>query len=1537
MDLAVANKTRSGLNDRESGHEKMKKQLTELGMYEEGMSFEEMKDTLTVIDNSKQSVEETSMKFSSQPVIELNDSSSPQSSLSLFDYTPKKMKSQDVNPEVEIDEEELATNTENHVGFHDNKTDEKPSSHPRPLSPSPDKDGELNCSRLLDPHKSKASASSTNNIEDSSRLSSNCKILDDVPSKSRFSTKFQRKFDTINGIPHNLHETLDKQRATLNKMAIMWHSYNTKSDCDEIQWGSPIKVETANGSLDKKPYVPSDEDLEIFEPQNTEKKSAYINTEKTSPYIGLRPRVATKNYELNCDEEDDDDEYIFQKRKKTTFVSKPPIKRRVTNKAKKRQSQETGTEQENNLLRTNSIDPEVQANPRKRLAKSPTPEYPELSQLKKSQSSSSPKSVREISNNYQSRKENASPLSSKKDQVPNKISKGLNPTEIESMITDDEDEVVPSSQPFEKTTDRLNKSNAYLQQYKNREDKQEEEDEKWKRILMATREREQEERLQARLKEAAAKSSKREMEEKKEQSQQSKYQNIKAKAKTRWSSVRTELESQDLQNKHIILDSPDEESLNMVSEEIITSDEDNQTKSTKGNVECPLCNKYFTPNEIETHADECATMSDSILQESINQDKANVELGKALPSQKVLSCQQCQKFKTVDPKLFEQHCSYDCERNFDDQGSYVTIPVESYTFLEEQHYINNTFSDNNDVKNRWVGNSSFLCENKFPSTSKMLQAQRLLIVFHGIDTFAKIKFNDHEVGKTDNMFTRYVFDIKDYIVNDTNSNNELMITIESPIKFANDVYDNHSKDYIVYPKCVPKTYHGECHVNHIRKMQASFGWDWGPAIPSSGIWRDVELVIVNDAAIIDHTIDLYQVNDTNWKIYTTVLLETALNNPNNPIQCELSVVLKINDSYVINSTKIDVMNGQKHSVSLDVREADILRWWPNGYGSQILYNITTKLKTESGIQIRKKRIGFRTVELVQEPLKKGLSFYFRINKIPIFAKGSNFIPTNIYPSKSSNRTYIRYLLESAKQVNMNMLRVWGGGVYESDFFYDLADELGLMIWQDFMFACAMYPTTPEFLNSVREEVKQNVWRLKSHPSIVIWAGNNENEAALYGNWYGTGSNPIYKSDYIKLYVDIIKFEVEKLDFTRPFVVSSPSNGAWADQNGWIGTDPYSPLYGDIHYYNYLANGWDINIYPKPRFSSEYGFQSLPSIYGLKPMVKSIQDLRLNSEFLEHRQHLPGGNELLTSLIKKNFRLPQSNDPLQDFENYIYLSQINQAQSVKVQTESYRQAKSYVNDSGEGKTMGALYWQLNDVWPAPSWSSIDDGGRWKILHNYAEDFFAPIIISPRLSPIDDLTIFIVSDELHPRFNCSVEMNVYKFWEESSDIFTRKFNNVSVETNAAYELTTINFEDVLKNASCGETFYEAKKKCIVEFYLRDQFGEPVAPANYLYPSSPKDFNLPACEMTVSFNSTDYAATIQSSCIQLFVWFDFPGYLPGRFSENGFHVLKSVKKVEFHPGNLSFDLTEFIRHVTVVSLAQIYETPQPLNTICIDCLNL
>ncbi|KAK0164385.1 hypothetical protein PV328_003021 [Microctonus aethiopoides] len=842
------------------------------------------------------------------------------------------------------------------------------------------------------------------------------------------------------------------------------------------------------------------------------------------------------------------------------------------------------------------------------------------------------------------------------------------------------------------------------------------------------------------------------------------------------------------------------------------------------------------------------------------------------------------------------------------------IPAGTYTSAVE-----NIFWDTNDVKYRFI-----------------------------VDTFATITLNGQEIGKTSNMFTRYSFDIKDYLMNDKNKKNLLNVTIDSAVKVAESTYNNHAKNYIVYPKCVPDAYNGECHVNHIRKMQASFSWDWGPAIPSSGIWRDVEIIPIIDVHVMDYTLDVYQVNNKDWKVNVTVLLELAPNSPSNPISSTLQITLENLNTTITKSEIFIFNNGDKRriiSTTLDVPKRAVFRWWPNGFGQQHLYNLMINVDTEHTHIKKIKRIGFRTVELVQEPLENGLSFYFRINGVPIFAKGSNVIPIHIAPEKSTNYIYLKNLLWSAKEAHMNMLRVWGGGVYESEKFYDIADALGIMIWQDFMFACAMYPTTSDFLDSVREEVVQNVWRLKSHTSVVLWAGNNENEAALYGNWYGTGKDQVYRDDYIKLYVNVIKPEVERLDKTRPFVVSSPSNGQWADDNGWIGTDPYSSFYGDIHYYNYINDGWNINNYPRPRFSSEYGIQSLPSIHTFESVTKiPIEDLSKDSKFIKHRQHLPDGNILMEMMIEKNFNIPTSSNSYQDFENYIYLSQINQAQSVKVQTESYRQARSSFNDIGEGFTMGALYWQLNDVWQAPTWSSIDIDGRWKILHNYAKNFFAPIIISPRLLPTNDLTIFIISDELTPRLNCTVQINVHKIYMENNPkLITQFYRNISVPANAAYELTTIKLNDILEIDACGGSFNEAKKKCIVELILENSSGDIIAPPNYVYPTSPKNMILPSdCNVIASVgyargNTTGgYQIEIESSCTLLFVWLDLPGYIVGRFSENGFHILRGSKTIHFDNSPFYINIQAFTRKLNIITLGDIYSTTQRSPIICIGCLD-
>lgn len=400
-------------------------------------------------------------------------------------------------------------------------------------------------------------------------------------------------------------------------------------------------------------------------------------------------------------------------------------------------------------------------------------------------------------------------------------------------------------------------------------------------------------------------------------------------------------------------------------------------------------------------------------------------------------------------------------------------------------------------------------------------------------------------------------------------------------------------------------------------------------------------------------------------------------------------------------------------LKLTVKKDMVERWWPNGSGKQTLYGL--KVQWEDArindlafrdrdyyIASRTVNIGFRTVELVQEKMDNGLSFYFRVNGVPIFMKGSNWIPSHVLPEKSYNEEKVKELLLAARDAHMNMLRVWGGGVYESNYFYSLADEYGILIWQDLMFACAMYPAGETFLASVRTEVKQKTRRLQHHPSIALYATNNENEVALRQNWYGTNSRfQEFANDYRKLYVLTITNEIKKHDPLREVLTSSPSNGNYnGDRQYGIGMDPQNPHFGDIHFYIVDQNAWKPEHFHQSRFTSEYGFQSFPS--GWNEVMRDGDNL---TQLIDHRQHHPLKSKPIKFLIEENLKVNYNS---LKWDDKIYLSQLSQAMAMKTETEVYRSGRNdFMN------TMGALYWQLNDVWVAPSWSSIEYNGNFKV--------------------------------------------------------------------------------------------------------------------------------------------------------------------------------------------------------------------------------
>ena len=463
---------------------------------------------------------------------------------------------------------------------------------------------------------------------------------------------------------------------------------------------------------------------------------------------------------------------------------------------------------------------------------------------------------------------------------------------------------------------------------------------------------------------------------------------------------------------------------------------------------------------------------------------------------------------------------------------------------------------------------------------------------------------------------------------------------------------------------------------------------------------------------------------------------------------------------------------------------------------------TTKSTEERGFH---RRFGFREVELVQEPLPGGKSFYFKINQVPVFVKGSNWIPADAFESRVT-RESLTPLFRALKDSHQNMIRNWGGGIYQHDFFYDLADENGIMVWQDFMFACNKYAVPSHFLASVAREVQDTVKRLHSHPSIVLWAGNNENEG------YYKPTDPDVKF-YSQLYFGTVLGNITALDTTRPRIGSSPCNGDETEEEP-IAANPYSEFFGDIHVYLYNQDCWDVNVYPRPRFMSEFGLQSWPDFMTISKYVTK-EEWSFESAMMMNRQHHPGGQEQIETMIDMHYKLPRA-ESVADFDNMLYLSQVYQAQCVKFEVEFFRRLRSDCPSPDEsGCTMGLMYWQTNDIWPGASWSGIDYDGRYKMLQYYAKKFYqkqtvSGITFKPKTGE-ERLQVFGVNDEVdHPIYKAKLIVEGYS-WETGK---TGELVKEGVEIKAASSALLMDeaLSQILVQLGC-----QYRQECILQVKL------------------------------------------------------------------------------------------------------------------------
>ena len=621
------------------------------------------------------------------------------------------------------------------------------------------------------------------------------------------------------------------------------------------------------------------------------------------------------------------------------------------------------------------------------------------------------------------------------------------------------------------------------------------------------------------------------------------------------------------------------------------------------------------------------------------------------------------------------------------------VPGSVHLDLYSNNLIDDPFYRSNENKLQWIENKQWEYKAEFNLDQDFIKNKSIHLIFSGIDTYADVFLNDSLIHKCDNFFVSY--DIKlDSLLK---VSNELRFVFQSTVKRAKLLQKSNTFN-------LP----GEERV-YVRKPQFHFGWDWGPRLIGCGITEKVKLIVYNSAQISDFCISTLSISDTNAEMR---------------LEIELSDFDFDSNFYALDFLgKKYPLKSKKTIIDFSIENPNL--WWPRGYGEQFIYPLNLKLLSTEGQCLDDVNSSFsiRNIRLVEQEDEMGKGFKFQVNGVDVFAKGANYIPLDFFQTRVDSSHY-RDALNDAVDANMNMLRVWGGGIYEDDYFYDLCDSLGVLVWQDFMFACAMYPGDTSFMNSVKLEAIQQIKRLRKHPSIALWCGNNENSEGWHRwGWQSSRSDEEIKSiwaDYQDLFTQLLPNMVDSLTNTD-YWESSPKYGRG---------DPKHQFTGDAHYWGIWHDAEPFEEFRNnvPRFMSEYGFQSFPEMDAID-LYSLPEDQYLDSEVMLLHQKHPRGNQLIKEYMSRDYKDPQ------DFEAFVYLSQSLQARGMTMGMEAHRRAKPY--------NMGTLYWQFNDCWPAASWSSRDYYGNWKQLHYAVQKTYKDLLIST-IQSADSVHFYLTND-------------------------------------------------------------------------------------------------------------------------------------------------------------------------------------------------
>lgn len=778
------------------------------------------------------------------------------------------------------------------------------------------------------------------------------------------------------------------------------------------------------------------------------------------------------------------------------------------------------------------------------------------------------------------------------------------------------------------------------------------------------------------------------------------------------------------------------------------------------------------------------------------------------------------------------------------------VPGTVHTDLRDSKLIEDPFFGCNEEQLQWIGERSWIYKTVFTADSSLLSHKHKRLVFEGLDTYARVSLNGEEVLTADNMHRRWEVDCANQLVLGEN-------TIE--VEFI-PVLNHVLQDSARLGHWLPGGQWA-----FARKAAYHFGWDWGPRFLTMGIHKSAYLELWDNHRLHDFYITTKSADEQRA---TLEFRGEVLSDMDEEVT--LTITDK-NNGKVLHTEQLQLaVGGNGLNVPFTIHRPKL--WWSNGLGEPHIYNLGVEVSTASGFKYEETiPVGIRTLRAVFEDDNHGKTLYFELNGVPVYMKGANYIPSHFFTTDATPE-YYQMLIETAKESNMNMLRIWGGGIYEDDLFYELCNRNGLLVWQDFMFACAMYPYDSLFVENVKQEAVEQVKRLRRHSNIALWCGNNEVDEAWH-NWGWHRGNRLTKPDstaiwegYKKVFREILPTVVEMHHPQSQYVSTSPMFG-WGRES--------SMTHGSAHYWGVWWGVLPIERYLEriPRFMSEFGLQAMPNLSTIHAFQEMEEDYLFSPSLKWHQKH-PTGFETIDAYLK------HEGLDAQTLEQFIYFSQLQQAMGIGLGIEAQRRAKPYC--------MGSLYWQLNDCWPVTSWSSIDYFGNWKALQYRAKELYDDILVTI-IEHNDTLQLHVVSDRLTSTQGVFTLTAIDSLG--SREVLYSK--ELAVEDNSSIEVLSEQTSYLLKNFD--------RKSVLVEATFTDNKGKTYRNQKFLVPLG--EITLPKVEIEKVIKPVEdgYVISLSSNGLAAYVQF----YLTdthANFSENFIHIFPGESLEVFCKTSLS-----------------------------------